>query len=106
MTHRIEAMGAKAAHVRAAPNDDHTHTCHWPGCTRQVKPALFSCKPHWFTWPESIRNAIWREYRPGQEISKTPSEGYLRAAEAAIMYARDYERAKAARAPGQGELPL
>lgn len=96
----------KAGHVRAAPNNDATHHCHWPGCQVQVKPALFSCKRHWFTWPEAIRSAIWAAYRPGQEQSKDPSPAYLQAAEAAIEYARNYDRAREAHNASQGELPL
>jgi hypothetical protein len=27
------------------------HTCHWPGCGKQVKPALWGCMKHWFMLP-------------------------------------------------------
>jgi hypothetical protein len=27
--------------------------------------------------PKLFRDEIWREYRPGQEVTKTPSERYL-----------------------------
>ena len=53
------------------------HTCHWPGCEREVPPAMWGCKPHWFKLPKALRDAIWREYVPGQEITKTPSDRYL-----------------------------
>jgi hypothetical protein len=38
---------------------------------------MFMCKPHWFGLPAAVRSAIWREYRPGQENDKAPSERYL-----------------------------
>src|SRR5690242_14210133 len=56
------------------------HTCHWPGCPRVVPPAMWGCKEHWFKLPKPLRDQVWREYRPGQEITKTPSERYLVAA--------------------------
>jgi len=27
--------------------------------------------------PKKLRDAIWREYVPGQEITKTPSDAYV-----------------------------
>lgn len=57
-----------------------SHLCHWPGCPKQVPPALWGCKPHWFALPKHLRDAIWRYYVPGQEITKTPSEQYLEVA--------------------------
>jgi hypothetical protein len=38
---------------------------------------MFMCRDHWFTLPKKIQNAIWREYRPGQEKDKKPSLRYL-----------------------------
>jgi hypothetical protein len=37
---------------------------------------MFACKPRWFALPKKIRDAIWREYRPGQEDDKQPSLRY------------------------------
>ena len=68
--------GGKAAHVRAA-RQTRAHTCHWPGCERQVPPAMWGCKPHWFALPQSLRDQIWKEYRPGQEQDGTPSVRYV-----------------------------
>lgn len=53
------------------------HHCHWPGCDTPVPPKLWGCKSHWFQLPKNLRDAIWASYRPGQEISKTPSAEYL-----------------------------
>jgi hypothetical protein len=53
------------------------HTCHAPGCKRLVPPKMFACKAHWFALPKKIRDAIWREYRPGQENDKNPSLRYM-----------------------------
>ncbi len=53
------------------------HTCHAPGCKKLVPPQMYACKPHWYALPKKIRDAIWREYRPGQEDDKKPSLRYL-----------------------------
>jgi hypothetical protein len=34
--------------------------------------------------PKTLRHAVWRTYRPGQEIDKDPSAAYLESAAAAI----------------------
>jgi hypothetical protein len=72
----------KADYVRSA-TQTRDHHCHWPGCKKQVPPAQWGCKEHWFTLPQEIRNAIWRAFVPGQEVTMTPSRGYLAAAAAA-----------------------
>lgn len=56
------------------------HTCHWPGCAKNVPPAMWGCRTHWFALPKHLRDEIWRTYVPGQEITKTPTMGYLTAA--------------------------
>lgn len=53
------------------------HTCHAPGCKRLVPASMFACKWHWRLLPKKIQDAIWREYRSGQEIDKKPSLRYL-----------------------------
>lgn len=44
---------------------------------------MWGCKPHWFALPKHIRDDIWATYRPGQEVTKTPSAEYISAAKAA-----------------------
>lgn len=97
-------MNTKADHVRAAPNDDLSHHCHWPGCKTPTKPAEYACRGHWFTWPKPIRDAIWKAYRPGQERDKRPSTVYIAASNEATEWARRYEHAKRAPNPDQGKL--
>lgn len=58
-----------------------SHTCHWPGCLREVPPAMWGCKPHWFKLPQRLRALVWATYKPGQEITKTPSASYVRVAQ-------------------------
>ena len=41
---------------------------------------MWGCREHWFTLPKRLRDLIWVTYVPGQEITKTPSDGYLAAA--------------------------
>lgn len=56
------------------------HLCHWPGCKRAVPPRVWGCKSHWFMLPVHLRNDILRAYVPGQEVTKTPSEEYVKVA--------------------------
>jgi len=69
-------MNDKAAHVRAA-RQTRRHTCHWPGCPKQVPPAMWGCSPHWFKLPPHLRSRIWAAYRPGQEEDLKVSAAYL-----------------------------
>ena len=57
------------------------HFCHWPGCKKQCPPAMWGCREHWFRLPKFLRDLIWRTYKPRQEITMTPSEEYIDAAE-------------------------
>lgn len=66
------------------------HTCHWPGCDKEVPPAMWGCKGHWFALPKRLRDEIWRTYRRGQEVSKTPSAEYVAAAVAVQNWIREY----------------
>lgn len=59
------------------------HTCHWPGCRLKVAPASWGCYRHWMMLPRAIREEIWATFRPGQEITKTPSRDYVAAAQKA-----------------------
>lgn len=80
----------KVRHVLSAPNDDKGHHCHWPGCTAQVKPAMWGCSKHWYMLPKAIRDAIFRAYVPGQENRKDPSETYIKAAQAAQLWIQEH----------------
>lgn len=71
---------AKVAYVKSQ-GQTRNHECHWPGCTAQVPPAMWGCKPHWFRLPKHLRDKIWATYRPGQERTMTPSREYLAAAD-------------------------
>lgn len=58
------------------------HRCHWPSCNRVVPPRLWGCRKHWYRLPADLRARIWETYRPGQELTKTPSAEYREAAKA------------------------
>lgn len=60
------------------------HLCHAVDCNERVPPARLMCPRHWFMVPRPLRLAVWRTYKPGQEVTKTPSEAYLRAARVAV----------------------
>ena len=78
----MSAIAEKVDHVRAA-GQDRSHHCHWPGCEKQVPPAKWGCKDHWYRLPREIRTWIWRAYHIGQEQSGRPSTDYVAAARAA-----------------------
>lgn len=84
-------MTTKADYVRGQ-EQSREHTCHWPGCTKQVPPAMWGCRFHWFKLPKHLRDEIWRTYRPGQEITLTPSEAYLAAARAVQEWIRGQQQ--------------
>lgn len=73
---------SKADYVRRAArrNTAFDHHCHWPGCDRQVPPAMWGCRKHWYALPEDLRRKVWRTYQPGQEITKAPSREYVEVA--------------------------
>lgn len=60
------------------------HHCHAHGCTRAVPPRMFMCREHWYSLRKPMRDAIWREYRPGQEKDKNPSPRYMAVQQLAI----------------------
>lgn len=78
----MTGIAGKVAHVKAAAQS-RNHACHWPGCEKQVPPAMWGCTRHWFMLPRRIRNDIWNAYRIGQEETLTPSRDYVTAARAA-----------------------
>lgn len=100
---RSAPIGEKVAHVRRA-GQSRNHTCHWPGCDRQVPPAMWGCKPHWFALPADLRSRVWAAYRPGQEEDGRPSAAYLQVAREVQAWVR--EHAVSPTAPRQGALPL
>ncbi len=70
------------------------HTCHAVGCNEPVDAKLFMCKPHWFTLPSNIREAVWHHYRPGQEKDKRPTLEYLGAARRATTWLEAFRQKK------------
>lgn len=74
--HRGVSYRSKAEYVRHQ-KQDRDHECHWPGCTKQVPPALWGCRKHWFKLPKVLRDKIWAAYQIGQEKTMTPSREYV-----------------------------
>lgn len=85
---RRRSMMNKAEYVKGQ-RQTRPHTCHWPGCDKQVPPAMWGCKAHWFRLPLSLRHGIWATYEPGQEVDMTPSRGYLDAVKAVEKWIRE-----------------
>lgn len=53
------------------------HHCHAIGCDAVVPPVMHMCLRHWKMVPQPVQKLIWHHYKPGQEITKTPSVDYL-----------------------------
>lgn len=68
-----------------------SHVCHAEGCNVPVRPSLLMCRRHWYMVPKPIRDWIWAAYRPGQEVTKDPSDEYMEAYRAAVGAVADAE---------------
>lgn len=78
--------------TNAMPEQNSTdHFCHAQGCFIEVPPKMLMCYPHWRKVPKALKDAVWAEYVPGQEISKTPTTAYLTVMIAAINAVADKE---------------
>jgi hypothetical protein len=69
------------------------HTCHAMGCDRYTPPRYLMCARHWAMVPANLQAQVNQLYRPGQEVDKQPSPGYLNAARAAIAAVQRKEKA-------------
>lgn len=99
---RDRPFGSKAEYVRRQVQT-RNHHCHWPGCQRQVPPAAWGCKEHWFKLPAEIRSKIWNAFRPGQEKDQRPSRQYIDAAREAQEWIAK-QQARKTEGPAQGRL--
>lgn len=70
------------------------HTCHADMCAKAVPPHMFMCRKHWYMVPRTLRNMIWLEYVPGQEIRKDPTPAYLDITAVAISHVAQQEGLK------------
>jgi hypothetical protein len=78
----------KVAYVKSQ-GQTRKHHCHWPGCEKQVPPAMWGCSTHWFKLPAGLRSKVWATYRPGQEVNCTPSAAYLAVADAVQQWIKE-----------------
>lgn len=82
-------IAAKVAYVKTQ-GQTRNHHCHWPGCDRQVPPAMWGCKAHWYRLPTELRDEIWKTFKPGQEVDLSPSRAYLAAADKVQAWIREH----------------
>ena len=78
------------------------HHCHAHGCMQIIPAAKFVCPMHWRRLPGPFKAAILREYKAGQEVTKTPSMRYMavqRSAVATLAFKPNDEKAARAAAP-------
>jgi len=71
-----DSISDKVKHVLNS-SQTRQHECHWPNCNKQVPPALWGCREHWYMLPEYLRVRIWAAYRIGQEEDGNPSDTYM-----------------------------
>ena len=67
------------------------HRCHALGCEKNVPPKMLMCLRHWRMVPVLLQRAVWREYVPGQEVRKDPTDAYLYVQAAAVNAVADKE---------------
>lgn len=53
------------------------HHCHAVDCKESVPPKMHMCLRHWGMVPKLVQDLIWKHYRVGQEIDKSPSINYI-----------------------------
>lgn len=87
----MSTIGQKADYVREKIRQGRSgdHHCHWPECQTKVPPAQWGCRKHWYMLPQSLRNKVWRAFRPGQEVSKAPSKEYIAVAREVQTWIRE-----------------
>lgn len=96
-------IGAKVAYVKSQ-GQTRNHHCHWPGCNKDVPPAVWGCRAHWYKLPEVIRDKIWNAFRAGQEKDMRPSRDYVAAAQEAQAWIAANYPSTPAETPAQGFL--
>ena len=74
-----------------------SHECHNPNCRQPLPAHLVSHSSAWFALPKKLRDAIWQNYRAGQEDDKRPTMAYIDALEACIAFWK--ERGTACKIP-------
>lgn len=90
----MDSRKDKVTHVTSA-GQTRNHTCHWPGCERQVPPAMWGCREHWFRLPRVLRDKLWQAYDAGQEDRMDPSDEYMEVAEEIQQWIRGAEATRA-----------
>lgn len=61
-----------------------SHTCHAHACLIEVPPVRFCCPKHWYSLRRVMQDAVWREYKPGQENRKDPTARYMAVQQRAV----------------------
>jgi hypothetical protein len=67
------------------------HTCHAVACEATCPPKYLMCGRHWRMVPTVLQEAVWANYRPGQEQRGLPTDEWFQAARAAQVAVADLE---------------
>lgn len=65
------------------------HECAAPGCSEQISLSLLMCKPHWYSLPKRLRDAVWAAYRAGKVTGRLGRE-YVAAVRAAQAWLEEH----------------
>ena len=68
------------------------HLCHAHECKASVPPRMLMCLKHWRMVPKFAQDDIWKNYVPGQEIRKNPTNDYIKAQQRAVVLVLMKER--------------
>lgn len=49
------------------------------------------CLPHWRMVPKDMQDAVWANYKRGQEVRKDPTEEYLDITRMARLHVAEHE---------------
>ena len=53
------------------------YPCLWPeGCAASVKFKHWACGHHWHQLPPDLQARIYREFKPGQRVTRWATDGY------------------------------
>lgn len=74
-----------------------SHRCHASYCDRPTDPRLLMCPQHWRKVPRLLQLQVLRHYRPGQEVTKSPSLRWTLAAYRAVIAVAQAEKIESPR---------
>lgn len=88
---------------KPASDQGASHHCIMSNCAQEIPANRLMCRPHWKMVPQELQRAVWKHYRPGQEVDRNLSCDYMIAAKRAIEAVVEFEAQQLA-AKGQTKV--